>query len=798
MKFSLNWLNDHIDLADLSVPEIDDLLTFAGIEVEGIETRGAAIDLLVVAQVISSDKHPDADKLSVCQIDAGTDTPVQIVCGAKNYQVGDKIPLAQPGCELPGGFKIAPCKMRGIESHGMMCSASELGLADTSDGLMILDTDAAPGTPFADIVTADTIFDVEITPNRPDLLSHLGLARELAALTGRALKSDIAHYRQNNDGCQTADQNDIDIQAPEACPLYSGHFIRGIKVAPSPDWLKEKLEAVGLRPINNVVDITNYILHQTGQPLHAFDLTKLKGGIQVRYAEDGEKLTALDGEDYLLNSSDLVIADSEKARAIAGVMGGEDSGVTDGTTDILLESAYFTPSGVRATARRFNLSTDSSYRFERGIDPMQTLGISKLAVELILELAGGTADPQTLIAGQVPAAPADVNFEHAACHRLLGHNIGDDKIDSILTALGLERNESQWKIPTWRLDLSRQVDLSEEVARVFGLDNIPARTVGTYAPASKEDKTYAANRSLRDQLVHQGFYEALSVKLIAESQLSDDPATAMKGGLVPMRIKNPISDDYVYLRPSVVPSLLSIAKHNVNHGSSALRLFELGTVFSATPKGQAIEQSSLGLLITGDREPASWKKPQPETLDFHDLRSVIESLCPGQDVQIHPITPQPGCHLTLAAQIRIGKSKAGICGQLTPARAREIGLEAPVLVAEFNANTLNTARNTERRFAELPRYPASTRDIAMEAPADLPNSDIEAVFAKIDQKLLESFSLFDVFSDASGEKLAADKKSLAYSITYRHPDRTLEQAEVEQAHQKILETLSKNLPVVFR
>ena len=488
MKFSLNWLNDHLDLDDLSVSELDDLLTFAGIEVEGIEVRGAAIDNLVVAQVVSSGKHPDADKLSVCQIDAGGEAHVQIVCGAKNYQVGDKIPLAQPGCELPGGFKIAPCKMRGVESHGMMCSASELGLAAESDGLLILDTDAAPGTPFSEIVTADTVFDVEITPNRPDLLSHLGLARELAALTGRKLKGLTAHHTDTGKETEQASADVIEIQSPDTCSFYSGHFIRSVKVGPSPDWLKEKLEAVGLRPINNVVDITNYVLHETGQPLHAFDLAKLKGGIQVRKAQDEESLTALDGESYDLNSTDLVIADSEKAQAIAGVMGGDDSGVTDASTDILLEAAHFAASGVRQTARRFNLSTDSSYRFERGVDPLQTLGASALAVKLITELTGGQADDHALIAGEVPAAPSPVAFSHDACRRLLGHDITDEEIDKILTSLGLERDGASWKIPTWRLDLTRQVDLIEEVTRVYGLDNIPARTIGTYSPASKRTK----------------------------------------------------------------------------------------------------------------------------------------------------------------------------------------------------------------------------------------------------------------------------------------------------------------------
>ncbi len=419
-------------------------------------------------------------------------------------------------------------------------------------------------------------------------------------------------------------------------------------------------------------------------------------------------------------------------------------------------------------------------------------------MKLISELTGGKADAEALVAGEVPQAPVPVVFEHEACRKLLGHDIADEEIDAILASLGLERDGASWNIPTWRLDLTRQVDLIEEVTRVYGLDNIPARTCGTYASASKEDRAYAANRSLRDQLVHLGFCEAQTIKLIAESQLVDDPANAGKGGLAPVRVKNPISDDYVFLRPSVIPALLSVAAHNVNMGNRNLSLFELGTVFSATPKGQEIEQSSLGLLMTGNREPRSWKAPQPDAKDFFDLRGIIEALCPGQDVQINPISPQAGTHLALAAEIRIGKSKAGICGQLAPARARELGLETPVLLAEFNTHSLANARDTSRQYAELPRFPASSRDIAMEAPGGLANSEIETVFSIIDEPLLESFSLFDVFSDPSGEKLAADKKSLAYSVTYRHPDRTLEQAEVDKAHEKILKILKKGLPVVFR
>ena len=371
MNVSLQWLSDHVDFSEYSMSQLDELLTFAGIEVEGIQSLP---DHLVVAEVLSSERHPDAEKLSVCQVDDGSGKPRQIVCGAKNYKVGDKVPLALPGCVLDAGggktFTIGEGKLRGVDSLGMMCSSKEIGLGEGADGLLILPATLKPGTPLRDVFPA--VFELEITPNRPDCLSHLGVARELAALAKKPLKG-IAHHGVSTTPVKAA-ADEITLSS-ETCPYYTARLIRGVTVSESPSWLKVKLESIGLRPINNIVDITNYLLMETGQPLHAFDMSKLDGGIVVRAAADGEKFLALNGEEYALSSDDLVIADKTRAVAIGGVMGGEDSGVTETTTDVLLEAAYFTPAAVRRTGRRLGIHSDSSYRFERGTDPLQVAGV---------------------------------------------------------------------------------------------------------------------------------------------------------------------------------------------------------------------------------------------------------------------------------------------------------------------------------------------------------------------------------------------------------------------------------------
>jgi len=786
MKASLSWLNDHLDLSGKSVTEMAALLTAAGIEVEGISS---VPEHVVVARIESFQRHPDADKLSVCRVNDGGASLRQIVCGAKNYEAGDHVPLALPGAKI-GEMVIKTGKLRGVESQGMLCSARELGLSEDAAGLLILPRDLVPGTPFEKV--HPPVFDLEVTPNRPDLLSHLGLARELAALTGLRLRRPPVFPTTVES--RSAKATEVTISDQETCPFYSARIIRGVKVGPSPAWLQDKLLAIGLRPINNVVDITNFILMEMGQPLHAFDLARIKGGIRVRRATEGEEFPALDGQTYLLNPDDCVIADSKTALALAGVMGGAPSGVTETTTDILLEAAYFTPSLIRRTSHRHGIHTDSSYRFERGIDPAQVTGASEAATQLILELAGGTAEARPASVGQLPNSEFTVAMEIPYCRRLIGHPLPNTEIARILKSLGLKKESGGWRIPSYRLDLRRPVDLVEEVARVYGLDRIPGRVAAPFVPPSRADLEYDFRRNLRLRLSHLGFQECQTIKLISEAQLASDLGTQHRN-LSPLRVKNPMTEPHTYLRPGLLPALLRVAEHNVRMGTSDLRLFEMGTVFVASPKGQSIELQHLALLATGRHEPLSWREPRPDLIDFASLRGLLEQLCPGRTVDLIPVSDP---RLLLAAEVKVSGVAVGLAGLIHPAAGRAIDLNQPVLIAELNLKKLMGALETKAVFAPLPRFPAMTRDVAIEAPADLPSQAIADFFRSSGEELLESFQLFDVFVDPTGTKLAADRKSLAWTLTYRDLRETLEGAKVDEAHRKLLDRLKAALPVAFR
>ena len=802
MLISLNWLSDHLDLAGSGVDELSRLLTFAGVEVEGIEHRGVASDRVVVARILEFDRHPDADKLSVCRVDGGQGEPLQIVCGAKNFKAGDKVPLALEGAVLPGDFTIRKGKLRGVESQGMMCSGRELGLGDDHEGLLILPPDAPVGMPLGTYLGSDTLVEIEVTPNRPDLLSHAGLARELAALRGAAVRTAPATPVPT--ALPGRSVIAIDLRSP-ACPYYTARRIRGVKVGPSPAWLKAKLESIGLRSINAVVDVTNYVLHDLGQPLHAFDTSKIHGGLVVRAAADGESFTALDGKVYPLTAGDLVIADGAKVLALAGVMGGEDSGVTEATTDVLLESAYFAPSGVRRSSRRLGLSSDSSYRFERGVDPAMVAVASARAAALIVELAGGVTEDVVVVAGAEPVLTGEVPLDGDHVRRLLGSSIGNDAIASILQRLGLRTGGStapgtgatRWQIPSYRQDLQRPVDLIEEVARVAGLDGIPARTVAAFAAPAAEDETYDRVLNWKQRLAAIGFYEARTIKLISSAQLADGLGYDRRRS-EPLALKNPLSEDHTHLRPSLVPGLLAVAAHNLRQGASALRFFEVGTVFATSPNPQAgsAEAQALAVLLSGPHVPPSWLKKAPYDTDLHDLHGVIDALLGRDDARLkkieHPL-------LVLAAEVSVGGKVVGLAGQLRPARARALDATAPVYVAEFNLGALEKLVATAPRYAEIPRFPASTRDVALEVAADFSHGQIEEFFTrKIKEPLLAGVSLFDVFSDPEGVKLPNDRKSLAYSLTYRDPTRTLESKEVDAAHARVVGALTGALPVSVR
>ncbi len=794
MNISLNWLSTHLDLAGKSIKEIDDLLTFAGVEVEGIVPKGVSSEKIVVAQIKEAVQHPNADRLKVTQVDAGEGALRQIVCGAQNYKVGDKVPCALPGAELPGGFTINETVMRKVESKGMLCAASEIGLPAGEDGLLILPADAEIGRPVKQLFDSDVLLELEVTPNRPDLLSHRGMARELATL----LKIPLKPLHKGGTGGPPVSSSTIQIDAPDACPLYSAIRIAGVTVKESPAWLKERLESIGLRPINNIVDVTNFLLHELGQPLHAFDAAKIGGGLVVRHARAGESFTALDESEHSLLADDLVISDTTGAAlALAGVMGGLSSGVTATTTDIVLESAYFTSQGIRRTSRRTALSSDSSYRFERGVDPQGVIPAAALAVKLILETAGGSADAAIQLAGEAPVITKPVALDAAKLDQLMGGSIALADAEQILTRLGLsKRSDGAWDIPSFRADLQRHIDLVEEIARVHGLANVPSRMLGTFVPASATDAAYDADMVLRRRLAALGLYECQTIKLISDAQVADAlPLRPLQDGDT-IRVKLPLSEDHAVMRPSMIPGLVASAVRNVRQQAKSLRLFEMGRVFRNAGGGKSKDQESetLGILLSGPTRPVGWDQAE-HIADPFDLKGLVAALIPGASIRF---SPKDRDGFAIACDIRAGDQSIGVFARLLPSRERELDFNTPVFVAELDLGKVRNLLKGIEHVAELPQFPGSSRDAAMEVASTLPNSEIEGIITKCAETLLVDFECFDVFSDPSSAKLAADRKSLAYRFHYRASDRTLKAEEVDAAHQRVLNALSEKAGVRFR
>ena len=791
MNISLNWLATHLDLTGKSTKEIDDLFTFAGVEVEGIISKGITSNRIVVAQIMEAVQHPNADRLKVTQVDCGEATLRQIVCGAQNYKVGDKVPCALPGAELPGGFTIGETVMRKVESRGMLCAAAEIGLPTGEDGLLILPPDSEVGKPVKQLFDSDTLLELEVTPNRPDLLSHRGMARELATL----LKTPLLPLASGS--VSVSPTSLIQISAPQACPLYTAIKITGVTVKDSPPWLKQRLESIGLRPINNIVDVTNFVLHELGQPLHAFDSAKLTGPITVRHATEDENFLALDDSTHLLTPDDLVISDaSGAALALAGVMGGADSGVTETTTSILLESAYFTPQGIRRTSRRTALSSDSSYRFERGVDPAGVLFASSLAVDLILELAGGTAS-EAEVTGTAPVLTQPVALDSNKLDQLMGHSISLADAEEILTRLGLKKlADGTWEIPSFRADLQRHIDLVEEIARVHGLANVPSRFLGTFVPASPVDAAYDADMVLRRRLAALGLHECQTIKLISDAQVSDAlPLRPLQDGDT-IRVKLPLSEDHAVMRPSIVPGLIASAARNVRQQAKSLRFFELGRVFRNAGGGKAKDQESetIALLLSGSAHPTGWSQAD-RPADLYDLKAILSALLGDRKITFTP-KDRPG--FVLASDIKVDEQTLGIFARLTPARERELDFTTPVFVAELDLGKLRKLVTASHPAEDLPQFPGSTRDAAMELPLTTANAQIEAVLAKLAEPLLVSSECFDVFTDPTGQKLPADSKSLAYRFHYRDATGNRTAAEFDAAHQRVLEALAKSLGVKFR
>ena len=775
MKISLNWLREWTELPE-SVSALSELLTRAGVEVEGVLTHGVDLPQVVVAEILSSEQHPDADRLSVCQVNDGSGEPRQIVCGAKNYQVGDKVPLALPGAVLPGDFKIKVGKLRGIKSEGMMAAADELGLPKGEDGLLILPKDAVAGALLSTIFPAETVLDLEITPNRPDLLSHIGMAREVAALSGKTAKAP-----SEPEGPRPKIAGSVEVES-SLCSVYTLQALDGITVGPSPDWLQRKLEAVGLRSINSVVDVTNYVLMETGQPLHAFDADKVTGEIRVRLAGETRNFAALDDREYELDSGDLVIADASGPIALAGVMGGRDSGVTIETTRVLLESACFDSASVRKTSRALGLASDSSHRFERGVNPEGVLPASRRATAMILELAGGSLGE--LRATELPTPGARDRIVRLRPERLaavLGVSVPTEDVARILTGFGLTPTEAGWKVPGFRPDLTREVDLIEEIARVIGMEAIPGKISATPAVPTAADATYDFQMSVRRKLAAQGLSEARTSALVAVGRESGEA----------IRLRNPLGEDQAFLRTSLVPELLTALTHNIRQGAERVAVFEIGRTFHpAAPE----ETGTLAVVLFGASEASDWRGTPGRAYDWHDARGCLEALLPG------PCTLRPAptrAPFALMAEIFFGEKSLGILGQLAPSEAKKFDAEGPVLAGEVSLMALESLQSS---FVarDLPRFPAIVRDMALLCPRDLPYAEIAETLRSSGEALLAGVDAFDVFVDSSGEKVPLDQKSIAISLTFRSPERTLSGEEVNIACERLKENLGSKLGIDFR
>jgi phenylalanyl-tRNA synthetase beta chain len=768
MKFSLRWLSHYLDLT-VPVPLMLDKLTLAGTEVEHVTATGVDSPLVVVAQIVSSAPHPNADRLRVCQVNDGNGTR-QIVCGAKNYRDGDKAPLALPGAKLPGGLVIKESKLRGELSQGMLCSGKELALAEDAEGLLILPPDAPVGKIFSDYQPGDTLFEVEITSNRPDLLSYRGLAREIAATGAGALKV-IAEPQIHFPALPPKWTARLD--APDLCPLYTATHLTGVKVGPSPAWLQEAIASTGHKPINNVVDITNYVLFETGQPLHAFDAAKLSGHlIEVRRAHPAEKLEALDDKTYALLPDDLVIADAAGPVAIAGVMGGKPTGVTDATTEIVLEAAWFLPATVRRTSRRLGLVSDSSYRYERRVDPGALLAARDRALALLLQWTGATIASASSVVGEPPKGRGPITLRAQKITALLGVEIPTEIFEKNLTQLGCQKLaphhdlEYVWQPPTFRDDLVREIDLIEEIARLHGLDGVPSRVTTGLHPATDADRAHDRLLRLRQTLAVRGWDECVTDALIERRFATTETALEMA---------NPLSELQTHLRPALKTSLLQVAAKNLARGVAQLRLFEIGRVYEKRDKSTH-EPLRLGLLVAGLAQDAAWYQGE-RAADYFDLSGIIALLLKNVGINDKEIIES---------------------GQIAVSELKIHGIKVPLYYAEIALDPWLTRALQPERYQPVPAFPPVRRDLAIVLPKTVPQAQVEQTILSAKASHLESVRLFDLFLDPTGEKIPAGQKSLAYALTYRAPDRTLTEREVNDAHNLVRQKLAASLPCTFR
>jgi len=831
MKVTLNWLKQYVEF-NWSPEELTGRLTMLGLEVEGVQKISGAFDGIVVAQILTRDPVPGSDKLSVCKVADGKGERT-IICGAQNHKPGDKVPLILPNFALPlkpgekEPFVIKERKVFGITSQGMMCSPQELGLPDKVDGLLILPADAPVGKPFGEYLGrtgSDVVYDLEVTPNRPDLNSVIGIAREIAAVTGNPLRipdvtlvglrcSAAPSSKDAQQRVPTSELVAVRIEDAGLCPRYTARVIKGVKVGPSPDWLRSTLEKVGIRSISNVVDVTNYVMLETGQPLHAFDYHLVAQAsrlcadketdrqdacatIVVRRAAAGEKFKTLDNQERTLTNEMLLIADETKGIALAGVMGGANTEINDSTVDVLIESAYFAPVNIRRTSKLLGLRSESSYRFERGADIGICDWASQRAAQLILETAGGQLAEGVVDVYPKPAEPKQITLHFSKSKDLLGIGISHAEQIAFLTKLGLsiarqEPGECTFKIPSWRVDLKRPVDLIEEVERLYGVEKIPATPPRGAIGANAFDSVYDQIAEARRILTGLGLNEAQGQTLVSSAEFGIRSAESVM-------LANPLSSDMDVLRPSLLPGLIHSLRHNISRKNYEVALFEIGRVF-AGQNGATKEERRVAIAITGQRSPNFWNGGERDAKsDASDVKGLVEEFLEHFGVRGVTFTRRTEIaakFLESAAIALGGKLPMGELGQLSPVLAKKYDLRDTVFLAELNLDQLLARRNPAKSFKPLPQFPAIRRDVAMLVPEATTHEAVLQTVKKTKPANLETVELFDVFR---GKNVPEGQKSLAYAFTYRSPEKTLTDAEVNAAHAKIVEAFKRQLQATVR
>lgn len=793
MRIPLAWLSEWIDLPEQRA--LEERLTEAGVEIEGVERSGPDLSEVRVGRVLERDRHPQADRLSLCKVDVGDAEPLAIVCGAPNVAAGQKVAVARPGVTLPDGTRLKKSKIRGVVSHGMICSARELGLGTEHEGILVLAADAEVGAPISTVLpVGQVVLDVEITPNRGDWTSMFGIAREIRALFGGKVR--VPDCEPPEAPTPASADVRVEIEDPAGCYRYVARIVRGVTVDPSPQWLVEKLEAAGMRPINVLVDITNLVLLEFGQPLHAFDLGTIRGGeIRVRTAREGEKLLTLDGQVRELETSDLVIADVERAIALAGVMGGAETEVRGGTTDVLIESAHFHPSRIRRTARRLDLQSESSFRFERGVD---AAGINRAADRcalLLAELAGGKVSQGYVEAeGDVFAHCDEVALDPAQPNRLLGTSLSTEEITALLARLEIRSELGadgllHCRIPSYRNDISIAEDLVEEVARIQGFDQIPTTMpMGTLMPV-ENPADVSLEDAARDSLRLSGLLETRSFPAMRATDADVLRLAPEDDRRAALRILNPILEDEPFLPTTLLPSLLRAARHNLARQIENIRLFEVASVFQRSESdGLPNEPKQLVAVLTQGERSNLWEPAEPPPL-FFEAKGIAQQLLRdlGRGARFEGGSPEPYLHPGASGRFSAGKAVFAHVGELHPEVAAAFEIEVPCAVIQVDLNQVQSVPGKRPRFTEVSPYPLVKRDIAVLLGRDQPAGGVLDAIRKTAGKFLVSADVFDQYA---GKGVPEGKISIAFRLIFQRPDRTLTDPEVTKITQRVLQMLT--------